>query len=267
MHASVYSALQQLMAATAWPMTKPTGFGSFHLLWLFIVVPAAVFIAWKLRGLGEKGNRRLLIGIGLFLAVCEVYKQIFYFFYIENGSYPWGIFPFQLCSVPMYLCIIAPLLKKGKLQRGMYHFMVLFNLLGGLAAMIEISGLSHEYWTLTLHAFIWHTILLFIGLYLGFSRHTSVTKTDFKLACLTFIGLSVVAFSINVVIGQILGHEGINMFFVGPENSPLVIFEDIAERFGWYVSTLLYIPVVCLGAGVIYLPFSYFKKKAKVAVK
>ena len=145
MYASVFSVLQQLMAATAWSMTKPTGFGSFHLLWLFLVVPTAVFIAWKLRGLGEKGNRRLLIGIGLFLVICEVYKQLFYFFYIENGTYPWWIFPFQLCSVPMYLCLIAPLLKKGKLQSGMYHFMVFFNLLGGLAAMIEISGLSHEF--------------------------------------------------------------------------------------------------------------------------
>jgi hypothetical protein len=53
------------------------------------------------------------------------------------------------------------------------------------------------------------------------------------------------------------------MFFVGPKNSSLAIFKDIAKNFGWYVSTALYIPTVCLGAFLLYLPAHYYHKYRK----
>ena len=42
------------------------------------------------------------------------------------------------------------------------------------------------------------------------------------------------------------------MFFVGPANNSIVVFRDIAARFGWYAATALYIPCVCLGAWLIF---------------
>jgi hypothetical protein len=48
---------------------------------------------------------------------------------------------------------------------------------------------------------------------------------------------------------------------VGPKNSSLAVFSWFAENFGWYVSTALYIPAVCLGTYVIYLPFRHYKRK------
>ena len=51
------------------------------------------------------------------------------------------------------------------------------------------------------------------------------------------------------------------MFFVGPAKSSLIVFSWIAENLGWYVSTALYIPVVCLGAFLIFLPFHLHAKK------
>ncbi len=253
--------LREFIEMTAWEMEKPEPYGVFHLTWAIVGILVCVLAAWKLRRLGDKGNRILLVSIGLFLMVCEVYKQLFYYYYIGNGSYQWWIFPFQMCSVPMYLCVIAPLLKKGKIQSGMYHFMMIYNLLGGIMALIEPSGVVHGYWTLTLHAFLWHTILIFIGLYLGFSGRTTATKTDFKLSTLTLLGLCLTAFCINLLFWEVSGHD-INMFFVGPQNSSLIVFKDIAEAFGWYVSTLLYIPTVCLGGFIVFLPFHLVKKKA-----
>ncbi|MBQ9082650.1 MAG: hypothetical protein IJY28_04020, partial [Clostridia bacterium] len=56
-----------------------------------------------------------------------------------------------------------------------------------------------------------------------------------------------------------------NMFFVGPKESSLAVFSWFATQFGWYVSTALYIPSVCLGTYVIYLPFYHYKNKKKKA--
>ena len=256
--------LEQFINATAWPMTEPASYGPFHLIFAFVGLAAAALLARRLRRLSDKGNRILLLTCGIFLLLSEIYKQLFYCYFIGQRSYQWWIFPFQLCSVPMYLCIIAPLLKPGKVQQGMYNFMMIYNLLGGFMAFVEPSGITHAYWTLTLHAFIWHLILVFIGLYLAFSDRAGKTMKDYRAASVTFLCLSGIAFCINLIFWK--AAEGdINMFFVGPRISPLIVFEWIAETFGWYVSTALYLPVVCLGAFLFFLPFHLHAKKKTAA--
>lgn len=251
--------LSELMTATAWEMTPPKPYGVFHLSFMILGFALSVFLACSLKNLGEKGNRRLLMGVGIFLAVCEVYKQLFHYYHIEGGNYAWWIFPFQLCSVPMYLCILAPLVM-GKLRQAMYDFMMTYNLLGGFMAFIEPSGIIHSYWTLTLHAFIWHMSLVFVGVYLLVSGRGRRTMAGFRGATKTFLVLCAAAFCINLLFWDVSGGS-INMFFVGPKNSSLIVFKQISESCGWYVSTALYIPTVCLGAFLIFLPMYLLGKK------
>ena len=244
--------LERMVRATAWTMEKPKAYGPFHLTFFIVGLAVSIAAAWLLRKADDKTNRRLLVGLGIFLMVAELYRQIFYYFIMGDRSIQWWTFPFQLCDVPMYLCVIAPLLKKGAVQKGMYNFMLLFNLLGGFLAFIEPSGIVHEYWFLTLHAFIWHMLLVFIGLYLAFSKRADTTRKDYLGAAATFVALCVVAFGLNILCWDV-SKGSMNMFFVGPANSSLIVFKDIAKNYGWYVSTALYIPVVCLGAYLVCL--------------
>ncbi len=245
--------IESFMTLTAWEMEKPRAYGPFHLTCTLIGVILCILIARRLKNVSEKGNRIVLFSVGMFLLVTEVYKQLFYTYYIEDHAYNFSIFPFQLCSVPMYLCLITAFLKDGKLRDGMYHFMTTYNLLGGLMAFIEPSGISHGYVTLTVHAYIWHMMLIFIGFYLIASGRYAKTWRDYRLATITFLVLAVLAFGINLTFWE--ASEGkINMFFIGPRNSSLAVFKQIAKTYGWYVSTALYIPTVCLGALIVFLP-------------
>lgn len=255
--------ISDFMALTAWEMEKPKAYGPFHITFTVIGVVLSILLARKFRRVSEKGNRIILFSAGAFLLITEIYKQLFYYYYIGNGTYQWWIFPFQLCSVPMYLCLIVVFLKPGKVQNGMYHFMTTFNLLGGIMAFIEPSGIVHEYWTLTLHAFLWHMTLIFIGAYLIASGRFAKTGKEYFSAMIVFLVLALLAFCINLIFWDVSGGS-INMFFVGPKNSSLAIFKDIAKNFGWYISTALYIPVVCLGAFLIYLPAHYYYKYRKM---
>lgn len=258
--------LDKAIESTAWEMTPPPAYGAFHLSFTFIGIALCVLAAYKLRGLSERGHKTVLFCAGTFLILTEIYKQLFYYFYMSNpegaNRYDWWIFPFQLCSVPMYLCIIAVFLKPGAVQNGIYGFMTTYNLLGGLMAFIEPSGITHGYWTLTLHAYLWHMTLIFIGIYLIFSGRCAKTKKDFLHAAVTFVALCAVAFSINLIFWDASGGD-INMFFVGPRVSSLAVFKDIAANFGWYVSTALYIPAVTLGAFILFLPAHLYYKKKK----
>ena len=258
----IFELLEKFIRATAWEMEKPAAYGAFHLIFTFVGLAAVIGAAYLLRRTEKKANRTVLLSVGIFLILTEVYKHLFYYYVMGNGDYPWWIFPFQLCSIPMYFCIIAPLLPEGKLQRALYSFMGSFNLLGGLMAFIEPSGIVHGHWTLTLHAFVWHMLLIFVGVYLLACGRAGSEKKDYLHSVYVFLCLCAVAFLLNVVIGKLTG-EGINMFYVGPQNSPLAVFKTISERFGWYVSTALYIPAVCLGAFVVFLPMHLYRRRAK----
>lgn len=243
--------LDRFFEGSMFPMTPPPAYGVFHICYTLIGFALCAFIAWKIRNIGDKGAKWLIFSFGLFLSLTEVYKQLFLYFNSADHTYNWGELPFQLCSVPMYLCLIAPWLKPGKLQRGMYSFMVLFNLLGGGISFAEPSGLLLHDWFSTIHALFWHMSLVFIGLFLCFSQRGATKKGDYKGAALTFIALCGVAFTINWSVQSFLGKH-INMFFVGPGQSPIIVFKQFCQWFGWPVNTVIYIFAVCLGAYLIY---------------
>ncbi len=265
----LFAMLEAFFKATAWKIDKPPAYGWFHLTFVIVGAAVSVLLAKRLRNIGDKGSRILLLGIGLLLMAAELYKQLFYFFVVQPGEYSWWIFPFQLCSVPMYMCVIAPLLKPGKLQNGMYSFMMLYNLLGGGIAFAEPSGLLLDYATLTAHAMTWHMLLVFVGLYLVFSGRGGSEMKDYKASTYTFLCLCIIALCINLSFWDV-SDGSINMFFVGPRNSSLIVFKQIAEAFGWYVSTALYIPVVCLGAYLLFLLIRLYRshstKKEALAI-
>ncbi len=259
-------ALYNLLKSTAYEMTPPKAYGPFHLTFALVGFAVVFLLAWKFRNLDHKKGRILLFCVGIFLLLCEVYKQLFHYYCYGEIGYKWWIFPFQLCSVPMYLCLLAPILKQGRITKGMYNFMMIYNLLGGFITFFEPSGINLEYWGLTLHAYTWHMTLVFVGLFLTFSRFGGREMKDYWSATVTFLVLCIIAFCINVVFMDASGGS-INMFFVGPANSTLIVFKDIASRFGWYFSTLLYIPAVCLGAYGVFLPSHLWEKnKAKTPV-
>lgn len=243
--------LEEFFYNTAWRMVTPRPYGAFHIIFMLAGLALAFVAAYMLRKTGKKGNRAVLLVTSLILISAELYKQLFYFFVVGGGQYQWWIFPFQLCSVPMYLCPLAALLPECKARKAIYDFMLSYNLMGGFVALLEPSGLVHEYWTLTLHAFVWHILLVFLGLYLWLSGRAGRSIRDFRYPAALYMVLAVVAFIFNITLaGPAKGD--INMFFVGPRTSPIVVFETIAQNFGWYVCTPLFLFASSVAAFVIF---------------
>lgn len=252
--------LDSFFESISWPMEPFPSYGAFHILYTLIGFLVCGIAAWKLRGVDDKAARWILFTVGLVLVSSEVFKQLFYYFVMMDNRYSWGDFPFQLCSIPMYMCLIVPWLKQGKLQRGMYSFMVLYNLLGGAISFAEPSGLLLDHWFLTVHACVWHMLLVFIGLFICFSKRGGNRKSDYARATYTFIALCGIAFTLNCIVQFGLG-ESMNMFFVGPGNSPIIVFKQFSEWFGWYISTPIYIFALCLGAYIVFCIIYYLQNK------
>lgn len=184
---------------TAFMIDKLKPYGLVHLSYFIIGVLVSILIAKKFQNISIKTLNKIVFGFGLFLLISEIYKQLFYTCYIGEGLYQWWIFPFQLCSIPIYLCLVMPFIKNKSIYKSICIFLISYNLLGGFISFLEPSGLIHEYLFLTIHAFLWHMSLVTLGLIIGFNKNIKFKIEDFKTSVILFTILSFIAFVINLI--------------------------------------------------------------------
>ena len=120
-------------------MTPPVLYGPFHLLAAFVGSAAAIWAAWlfspkdhpntNTRIHQQKFDRIMLIS-GVILLIGELYKQLMNFYVVNDHVYDWWIFPFQLCSLPMYLCPLLIMIHNEKRHRILCTFLLDFNMMG-----------------------------------------------------------------------------------------------------------------------------------------
>jgi uncharacterized membrane protein YwaF len=243
--------IESFMNSIAREMTPPNAYGTVHIILIVVGLTACISLAYLCRNLGERGNKILLLSFAGVLILSEIFKQLFLYYVLCDSSICWGELPFQMCSLPMYLCPIAVFAKSERVKRAAYGFMMCFNLLGGFAGMFEPSGIFLKQVPLTIHAVAWHVSLVFLGLYIMFSGRAGRDPKEFGDVVKTFLVCCFIAFVINTLVGITVGDK-INMFFVGPNNSPIIVFNTISKKFGWVASTVIYIPVTIIAAGAVY---------------
>lgn len=244
--------ISRLLTLTAWSMTPPAVWSPFHLAFMLIGILLAAFAAWKLRTRSEAFRLHLLFACGVFLAFSEVYKQLFLYYIENNRHYDWWYFPFQLCSLPMYLCLLLPFVPH-KYQRIFCTFMYNYNLLGAVMVFIDPSGLMHPYWTLTLHGFIWHILLIFIGLLIAFSRMVLPTAKGFWQSTVVFAVGCVIATIINVTSHP---YGNADMFYITPYYATTqIVYSQIAAKFGIFAGNTVYVFSIILGAWLLHLVY------------
>lgn len=241
----------------------PKAYGPLHLTFFFTGLAVVALLCFLLRKTSEKQNRIVMFCCGVFLALIELFKQGFYFYIISDMHITWWIFPFQMCSVPIYLCLIVPFIKKDSVRDAMYAFMASFNLMGAFISFLEPSGLLHTRPVLTAHSLVWHMVLVFIGSYLAVNGRGVKNMKMFLHGCYVFFICCGIAFAINCIFYDVSGGD-INMFFIGPATSNIAVFRDISAKLGWYVNAPIYMFSVCLGAFLFYMPpYLLFRNKGK----
>ena len=251
--------VRSFLQATAWTMKPPAPYGPFHLILTLFGIGTSIFLARKFTCKERRQTDLLLFTCGFILALTEVYKQLFIYYIENNGSYDWWYFPFQLCSVPMYLGLLIPFVPQ-KLRNTIYTFIQDFGLLGGIMALAEPSGLMHPYWTLTLHEFLWHFILIFMGLTCAFYSHNSnehsgnnyiETARTYIPVIPLFLICAVIATAINV-----LSHPygNTDMFYISPYYpNGQIVFHQISLVIGTFSGNCLYLSSVLLGGFIIHM--------------
>jgi len=239
-------------------MATPTWFGWFHIMWLVIMISVCVLIYIFRNKISKKTVNIILIVTGIVLVIFEIYKQVIYTFdYHGVGepatwSYRWWAFPFQFCSTPMYLMILAGILRKGKVYDCLTGYLATYALFAGLAVMFYPGGVFTSEIGINIQTMFWHSSMFMIGFLLLATRTVEFKfKTVLKATIVFAIMVSM------ALIMDILWHfygtkSSFNMFYISPYYPcTLPLLEIIYANTPYVVFLLIYIIGFMLVASIM----------------
>ena len=253
----------------------PTLYGWFHVLSL---LATAVVTVWLCR-IGKKQDaaqvRRVIFWTAVAVAVLEVYKQINYSFGYEDGitfDYRWYAFPWQFCSTPMYVGLLAGIVKKGKVHDALCAYLATFSIFAGLAVMLYPGNIYTDVVGINIQTTVCHCSMLVIGGYLYASGHVKLEHRTILKALPVFCATAAVAVVLNELayLVDIVPEHDFNMFYFSRHVDPSLPVYSLVQQVVPYPWSLIIYIVGFTGAAYIMLLIAMgvdklVKKKTKVA--
>ena len=237
-------------------MTQPGMYGWFHIVSLVLMVAVTVLFC----RFGKNWDKsKVLLTTAIVVIVLEVYKQVNYSFSYENGiafDYKWFAFPFQFCSTPMYIGLLAGLTKKGKLHDAACAYLATFALFAGIGVMLYPCTVFTPTVGINIQTVICHGSMVVIGVYLLYTGHVKLAhKTILKAATVFAVCVAAAAIMNEVAHASgLLQQESFNMFYISPysvSELPVYVQVQAVVPFPWCL--VLYILGFTLAAYVILL--------------
>ena len=228
----------------------PGMFSWFHFMWLAIMIAGCIAIALTVAKKHNPKYDRIVIGIAsVLLVICEVFKQLFWFeFY---GYYRFEIFPFQFCTVPIYVSIVASLVTSEKIREVCYRFLAFLGIVGGIAVMLVPTAVLYTYFVaMSYHSMIWHSILVIMGVYLIVSRGYGKNLKELFVPSLMFVGFVALAIIGNVLVYKLhlstdacQPGDNLSMFYISPYYPTQLPLLGAIQNFSYPLFVICYLMI------------------------
>lgn len=261
MKGSIVSILSWLLRILDLEMTRPQLYGWFHILWLFITVASTVLLCHWGRKASDKQICNVLLTVAIVVAVLEIYKQVNYTFTVtENGSiradYQWYAFPFQFCSMPMYVGLLAGVIRKGKLHQALCAFLASYAIFAGVCVMLYPADVFISTIGINIQTMICHGSMITVGVYLLYTGHVKASHETALKAMPVFAVAVMMAAVMNEIAHAtgLLQQETFNMFFISPYCEPsLPVYSLVQQHVPYPWCLIIYILAFSLAAYIILL--------------
>lgn len=218
-------------------MVEPASYGLFHIFWIVLSIAAGIALCIWLKD-GEKYAPRVMLITAVTVIVLEIYKLINFSFSYEDGisfSFPWYVFPFQFCSTPMYVGLLAGLIRKGRVHNGLCAYLATFAVFAGLAVMAYPNDVFVETMGINVQTMICHGSMLTIGIYLYGSGYVKTEHKTVLKALPVFCVAVAIACGLNewAYRSGLLEEHSFNMFYFSPHQDPhLPVYSNVQEALG-----------------------------------
>lgn len=153
----------------------------------------------------------------------------------------------------------------------MYTYLAFYGLLAGFSVLIYPETVIISEVTISIQSLLWHGGMVVLGCYLIQANSFGQRKEELRPAILIFFILTMLAQTMNIAfeqLKQLYQLQGtFNMFFISPYYTQgIPVLSQITEETNWFVSFIIYIIGVTLGACLVWTlaHLKYVKKEEKV---
>ena len=221
----------------------PVPYGPYHIFCLVLTGALTAFAIYYGRHHGEKQIRLVLLLTSLLIVSLEIYKQINFTFGDGTGqpAYQWYAFPFQFCSTPMYVGLLAALTKRGRVHNALCAYLATYSVFAGTCVMFYPNDVFVETVGINIQTMVCHGAMVVIGGYLLGSGYVKLNwKTELK-AMPVFACAVAMAAGMNEL-AHAAGIEGFNMFFISPyETCTLPVYSLVHNAVPFPVNLAIYV--------------------------
>ena len=237
----------------------PKPYGILHLSFFIISIIAGIWLCLAFKNPNERTVKKIILIITLSVIALEIYKQFNYTFTYSDGkinaAYRWFIFPFQFCSMPMYVGLIASLSKKW-LHKAATAFLATYSMFAGICVMIYPNDILTTTLGINIQSLICHGSMISIGIFLlgsGYVKHEHKTMLYAVPVFSTAVGIAMILNEVAVAT-KIIGDQTFNMFFINPHFPPsLPVYSIVQEYVPFPFCVIIYILAFSLASYVILL--------------
>lgn len=240
-------------------MEKPTPYGWFHILFLAITAITTVILCLTHKKGDTKRPQLVLTVVAITVTLLEIYKQINFSFLYSDGitfNYQWYAFPWQFCSMPMYVGLLASIIRKGRVHDALCAFLSTYAVFAGLGVMFYPVTVFVDVIGINIQTMVCHGSMIVVGVYLLYSKAVRVEWRTI-LKALPVFGTAVVAAAIMNEIAYFTGlldTHTFNMFFISRHCEPSLPVYSLVQNvvpFPWCL--LIYIVGFTVAASLILL--------------
>lgn len=244
----------------------PKAFGLYHLICLALVIGLCAACIIFRKKLSNKFVNNTLIITGVGYIILEIYKQIvFCWNFGQFTSYPWFVFPFTFCSSPIYVTMLAGILKKGKVYEYITSYLATYALFAGLIVML-VPGDVFCWWAgINFQTMFLHGMMTVIAFLLLATKTVSPKWNSLLKASVVFAGFLIVAMAMNLAWPLLKIDVAFNMFQLSPYyTTSYPVLSTIQSNFPYIVFFLSFL----LGFGLaVTIIFSIYKLAIKLSSK
>lgn len=241
-------------------MEQPGLYGWFHWLWLFLTVGGTILLCHFFKDGTARQVLRVVFGIAVAVTVLEIYKQINYTFQVRDGvieaDYQWYAFPFQFCSMPMYVGLLAGIFRKGKIHHALCAFLATYSVFAGVCVMLYPVSVFISTIGINIQTMFCHSTMICVGIYLLYVGYVRIEHKTILKAIPVFAAGVIAASVMNEIAHAtgLLEREEFNMFFISPYCDPSLPVYSLVQAvvpFPWCL--IIYILAFSLASYIILL--------------
>lgn len=238
--------LEKIIEVLKFKMNEPPMYGWFHLLGVIIMILLIIFLSYK-----KFKVKKVLLIMSLIMIVFEIYKQVSFSYNNAIWFYQWYAFPFQFCSTPMYVALIAGLTKNKKLEQSLYAFIATYSVIAGMSVIIYPSTIFVSEVLINIQTLLHHSFMIIMGIYLLITNSVKPNIKTVISAFKVFAVLVVLSLIIDIGTYYLDIDGGLEMFFISPFHiSTLPVFNIIYQKVPYLLFLIIYLTVFFVGSTI-----------------